>query len=372
MTIRAFLSASLICASIFSANSALIQGFDTPSLPRDAQLGGRENESSVKPDKSKRISKEAPASQLKGKNIVNRIAATVNGRPITANEVAMHLGPVVQQLAARYPKQGPEFYKQLALSKREIIEDLINRELLLAEFEGMGGQIRESLIDQDINHTILYTFNGNREAFLKNLNAAGMTIRAHRESVKKKLQVRIMRQMKYDDQIPPTPEEMRKEYEATKMNFRDQTKDKIKFKKIFIPLQGEDLSATPEVQLNLADLIAQEIKRGKATFAEMATRYSRDMYAEKGGDWPTVERGTLSAEAADIIFNAKPGELVGPLVDSAGFTIVLVEKIRLAPPPPLSKIKDEIDKQARDKRSFARYQQWLSRLKKKAIIKTYI
>lgn len=87
----------------------------------------------------------------------------------------------------------------------------------------------------------------------------------------------------------------------------------------------------------------------------MAKRYSKDLYAEKGGDWPVTERSTLSPESAAIIFGAQPGEIIGPLVDSTGFTIVLVEKKELAPPPPLSAIKEQIDIMARNKRSNERY-----------------
>lgn len=69
-----------------------------------------------------------------------------------------------------------------------------------------------------------------------------------------------MRASKYDQEIPPTPEEIQQEYESTKEQYRDLTKDKIKFKKIFIPMLGDDSASTPEVQLNLAELIAKEIK----------------------------------------------------------------------------------------------------------------
>ena len=201
---------------------------------------------------------------------------------------------------------------------------------------------------------------------------SGMTIRAFREMTKKQLQVQIMRASKYDQEIPPTPEEIQQEYESTKEQYRDLTKDKIKFKKIFIPMLGDDSASTPEVQLNLAELIAKEIKSKNATFEEMAKRYSKDLYAEKGGDWPVTERSTLSPESAAIIFGAQPGEIIGPLVDSTGFTIVLVEKKELAPPPPLSAIKEQIDIMARNKRSNERYKKWVERLRKKAIVKIYI
>lgn len=113
-----------------------------------------------------------------------------------------------------------------------------------------------------------------------------MTIRAFREMTKKQLQVQIMRASKYDQEIPPTPEEIQQEYESTKEQYRDLTKDKIKFKKIFIPMLGDDSASTPEVQLNLAELIAKEIKSKNATFEEMAKRYSKDLYAEKAVTGP--------------------------------------------------------------------------------------
>lgn len=373
MNIRTHLPALLICTMTLSAQGQSIVD-SRASLPRAVQLRGEENETgTVRPDESKRISpNDAPASRIRPQRIVNRVAATVNGRSITANEVRVLLLPIGAQLAAQYPKQGPEFYKQLALAKKNIINDLVERELLRNEFESMGGVIRDSMIDQEINRTILNTFNGDRSTFLKNLKQSGMTIRAFREMTKKQLQVQIMRASKYDQEIPPTPEEIRQEYQATKEQYRDLTKDRIKFKKIFIPMLGDDSASTPEVQFNLAELIAKEIKTKKNSFEEMARRYSKDLYAEKGGDWPVTERSTLSPESAAIIFGANPGEIIGPLVDANGFTIVMVEKKKLAPPPPLSAIKEQIDMMARNKRSNERYKKWVERLKKKAIVKIYI
>ena len=288
MNIRTHIQTLLICTMTLAAQGQSVVD-PGATLPRSVQLrGGESGGGTVRPDESRRVSPdEAPVSRLRPQRIVNQ-----------------------------YPKQGPEFYKQLALAKKNIIEDLVERELLRNEFEGMGGVIRDSLIDQEINRTILTTFNGDRDAFLKNLSMSGMTIRSFREMTKNQLQVQIMRASKYDQEIPPTPEELRKEYEATKEQYRDLTKDKVKFKKIFIPMLGNDSTSTPEVQFNLADLIANEIRAKKATFPEMATRYSKDMYAEKGGDWPITERSTLSPEFAAIIFGAQPGEIIGPLVDA--------------------------------------------------------
>lgn len=314
---------------------------------------------------------ERPKPKL-DRRVVNRIAATVNGRPITANEVTFRLMPIGAQLAALYPRQGVEFHRELAKAKNEIINDLVERELVMSEFETKGYMIRDSIIDQEINRMVIDDYNGNRDRFLQELTGSGMTIRGFRDSTRKKLIVMMMRSTKYDQEIPPTPDEVNREYNKTKHMYRDLTKDRITYKKIFIPAMGDDPTQTPEVQLELSELIAKEIKSGRGTFEDMAKRYSRDSYAQEGGHWPEIERSQLSAEFAAIIFNAREGEVLGPLIDPNGLTIVVVQKKKLASPPPLSEIRERVDAEVRAKRSNERYKQWVNRLRNKALIKVYI
>ncbi len=354
-----------------SASAQSVAG-DLNSLPDAVQLRGGKNPL-VKVDDTKRIKEDKTKPPMpKGRTVANRIAATVNGNPITSSEITMRLAPVLKQLVAIYPRRGQEFVRQLAISKRQIMDELIERELIRSEFQQLGGYIRDSIIDQEMNRTIKNIYNGDRKAFLESLRVSGMTVRAYRESVRKNLEVQAMRAQKYDAEIPPTPDELRREYELSKHEFRDMTKDKVKFRKIFIPLERGDTKETMEVKLSLAELIIEELKKDPSQFAEFAQRYSQDMYADKGGQWPEIERGSLSAEAGTIIFNGKKDEIVGPILDNMGFTIVHVQQVKFAPAPPLSEIKEQIDRRARDKRSFERARQWISRLKKKAIIKTYI
>lgn len=322
-------------------------------------------------DDGKKIEESRPVMKRET-TVANRVAATVNGRPITANEVSFRMRPIAMQLATLYPRQGPEFVRQLTEAKKSIIDDLIERELVLSHFDTQGYQFPDSAIDQELKREIMANFNGDRDLFLKGLKESGLTLRTYREMTRKRMIVGAMRQQKYDMEIPPTPDEINKEYAETKFMYRDLVKDRIKFKKIFIPLHGNGPLETPEVQMDLADLVANEIRSKKATFEEMAKKYSRDAKAGEGGDWPIKERSELAAEFAAILFDAKEGAVVGPLIDPNGFTIALVEKKIMAPAPPLSKIKEQVDGMVRSKRSNERYIQWIDRLRKKAIIKTYI
>ena len=307
--------------------------------------------------------------------VVNRIAATVNGRPITASEVRARLAPYFRELMMLYPRQGPRFNSELVAAKKSVLNDLIERELVLSDFETKGFTIKEDQVEDEINRRILVMFNGNRSEFLNSLRQSGMNYTEYRESVRKEITVSAMRGMRYERGIPPTPDEISEEYEATKSEYRDILKDSITYSKIFIPaMDPEDPMMTPEDRYKLAQRLREDIEKGKISFADAARQYSRDAHAADGGKWPSLRRDELAVEFANVVFAAQPGQLVGPLLDPAGFTLVKVQSKKLATAPALSSpdIKKRVDDAVRRKKSESRYRQWVERLRDKAVIRTFI
>ncbi len=318
-------------------------------------------------------------SSSKGKShrIVNRIAATVNGRPITSSEVRARLGPYMRELMILYPQQGPRFTAELVKAKKEVLRDLIDRELVLSEFESKGYMIQDEQVNDEINRRILMQFNGKRKAFLDGLRKSGMSFSEYRDSVRKEITVAAMRASRYERDIPPTPDEIRAEYNASKSEFRDVSQDSICYEKIYIPAVDEDdPTVSPEQQFALAKEVARKIEKGEMSFAEAARTYSRDRYAEQGGKWPYIKRYDLAVEFANVVFSLNKGKLMGPLMDQSGsgFTIVRVIGKRLAPAPSLSRkdVKDRVDDAVRRKQSEKRYREWVDRLRARAVIRTFI
>ena len=315
------------------------------------------------------------AQAASNEGVVNRIAATVNGRPITSSEVRARLAPYLRELMMLYPRQGPRFNSELVAAKKAVLNDLIERELVLSDFESKGFVIKEDQVEDEINRRVLMMFNGNRSEFLDNLRKSGMNYTEYRESVKKEITVSAMRGMRYERGIPPTPDEIAEEYKATSSEYRDIMKDSISYSKIFIPAADpNDPMMSPEERYKLAVQLRENLDNGKVSFAEAARKYSRDAYAEDGGKWPTLRRDDLAVEFANVVFAAKPGQLIGPLLDSAGFTIVKVHNKKLATAPALSSpgIKQKVDDAVRRKKSEHRYRQWVDRLRGKAVIRTFI
>ena len=132
--------------------------------------------------------------------------------------------------------------------------------------------------------------------------------------------------------------------------------------------------ATPEERYELATRLRKDIEGGKMSFADAAKQYSRDAYAADGGKWPSLQRSDLAVEFANVVFAAQPGQMVGPLLDPAGFALVKVHSKKLAAAPSLEnkEVKQKVDDAVRRKKSEQRYRQWVERLRDKAVIRTFI
>jgi peptidyl-prolyl cis-trans isomerase SurA len=302
---------------------------------------------------------------------VNGVAVVVNGSPITKSKVGFMLAPIFAQLAAQFPRRGPEFERQVLEAREKILQELIDRQIILSEFKEMekkGANLPEHVVDKEIKRQILANYDGDEEKFQQELKRARMGMDGYRKMTREQLIVQAMRAEHYSEAAPPLPGEITKEYAEMKDKLRDTTKDKITFYKIFLPrLDPQNPLAVPETQLALAEQLIGEIKAG-ADFAELAKKHSRDAYAEKGGYQENLPRTDLASEFAAIIFAGKEGEVLGPLEDPAGFTLVKIVDIIPGPSPSLNEVREMVEDRVRTKKSSAAYEKWMEVRRKNAVI----
>ncbi len=300
---------------------------------------------------------------------VNGIAAKVNGRVITKNQVSFMLAPEYARLVTQFPRRGPQFEAKFKETKAGIIQELIDRQIILDEFKQLGAFIKPNLIDDEIKRQMRELFNGDEVKFREELKRSRLTMEGYREMTKEKMVVQAMRAKQFADAPPPLPNEIQNEYNEMKASLHDVTKDVITFQKIFIPAgDPENPLATPESQLELAESLAKQLAEGK-DFAELAKAKSKDAFAENGGLQENVPRMDLSPEFAAILFDSPVDKIVGPLLDRQGFTIVKPIKIVLGPSPPLDdKIREMIEERVRRKKTSGQYERWIVGKRKRAMI----
>ncbi len=300
---------------------------------------------------------------------VNGIAATVNGRSVTKKEVSMLLGPIASQLIAQFPRRGPEFEKQMRETHQKIVQELIDRELVLYEFNDKGGRLPASAINEEVERQKRDLYNGNQERFMEDLQRSNMTMTGFREMTHDKLVVQAMRASKFAGAAPPIPAELQEEYEKIKLNLRDTNGDSLTYEKIYIPAVDEkNPIATPETQLVLAEEIVKKLKAG-ADFATLAKAHSRDSHAESGGIYENIPRTDLQPEFAALIMDPPEGTVIGPLFDPRGLTIVKVKEKKYGPVPKFEEVKEQLEQRVSRQKNSERYERWIESLRKKAMIK---
>jgi len=349
---KSFISLSLVAAGfILSGIDALAQ--QAPGPPRP----------SAPP--------RPPAPVTRGGAIeVNGIAAKVNGRVITKNQVSFMLAPIYAQLSAQYPRRGPQspFEAKFKEAKGKVIQELVDRAIILDEFKKLGATIKPHIVDDEVKRQMRELFNGDEAKFREELKRNRLTMEGYREMTREKMVVQSMRAQQFSEAPPPLPNEIQKEYSEVKLTLRDFTKDRISFQKIFIPASDpQNPAATPDSQLTLAEDLAKQIADGK-DFAELAKANSKDAFADKGGIQENVPRVDLSPEFGAILFEAPVGKIVGPLKDPMGFTIVKPIKIEYGPSPPLEKVRDMIQDRVRKKKTSVQYERWIESRRKRAMI----
>ena len=82
------------------------------------------------------------------------------------------------------------------------------------------------------------------------------------------------------------------------------------------------------------------LKKGES-FEGLAKEHSADAYAQDGGKVGKTQRTDLSPAFAAILMETPTGEILGPLEDTRGYTIVRLDKKHLGPTPTLEAVKAE-------------------------------
>ncbi len=355
---------STLTPAIIAASAVLFSSCASEPASEMPEARGLSNTSPIAaPTKNKYVS-------TKNSRKVNGIAAVANGRVVTVNEVAFMLAPIRQRLAMKHPRMGATYNAELSKSKKKILDELIDRQLIIHEFNAMGAQIPEHAIKADIKRQIDRTYDGSESKFRQQLKKSNLSYTKYTKMTKDKLIGQAMRAQHFNDPTPATQSELMAEYNKHKRDMRDRSKDKIDFEKIYIPVTNEDdLLATPETQKKFAEELARKIKKG-ANFAQLARTHSEDAFADKGGKQTNVKRTDLRPDVSFALFTEPVGTVIGPIqLDAGGYQIIRVTRKIDGPYPGLSKVRKDIEQAVQNRKSSVRFDRYLSRLRKKALIK---
>ena len=298
--------------------------------------------------------------------VIDGIAAVVNGDVITFSQVQEVAAPEEQSLKQQYT--GQELIDKIKETRLAVLNDLINRQLILQEFKKKEFNLPDYVVEEQVQEIIKDEFGGDRQAFVRTLQAQGFTMNKFRDKEKEKITVQVMRQNQLkDNNFTPSPEAVTAYYNANKQEFA--TPAQVKLRMIVLnsdPLVSDSSKTTKQ----MADDIREKATHG-GDFATLAKTYSMDGTAENGGDWGWVDEKTLNQDLTKTAFALKKAEVSSVVQIGDSYYLLYCEDRKDPNTTALNDVRDNISKKLSQIERQKATQRWLDGLREKAYIKVY-
>lgn len=306
------------------------------------------------------------ASSLPGAEVLDGVAAVVNGDVITFSQVREVVQARERALKAQY--SGQELINKIKEARLGALKDLIDRQLILQEFKKKEFNVPTRVIDERIQQIIREDFGGDRQAFTRTLIAQGFTMTRFREMERDKFIVQAMRYSNIKTDLLVSPHRVQDYYTGARKDFANQ--DQIHLRMIMIGRGPGTTALGQDNQRAMADEIRAKILMG-APFEQLAMTYSEDSSRQNGGDWGWIDRKTLNPELTKAAFALNTKQLSPVMQIGNAYYILRVDERKDASSKPLAEMRPELERKIQSDERQRMTEQWINGLRQKAYIRMF-
>ncbi|MDO4527643.1 MAG: SurA N-terminal domain-containing protein [bacterium] len=287
-----------------------------------------------------------------GPSYYDGIAAHINDKVVTLDTAMRELYNNFD-LTRIPPHQQAQKVKELYPI---VLDLLIDRILILQEYESTGMTLPDKIIASRIQSIIAEEFGGNEALLKERLKKIHLTYPEWAEKVRENVILQAMRQTYVNEKIKISPRMVREHYTANKESYATSSGTHVRT----ILLQGTTIQA---------DNLWQALEDGQP-FEKIAKEYSIDEKASLGGDWGFVSlTENFSPAVIELIESMKTGER--KRLHMGGEFHLIVEKVavKIGEIPPLQSIWTKVENDVYNKEAEEAYKVWTDGLRKRAYIK---
>jgi peptidyl-prolyl cis-trans isomerase SurA len=296
--------------------------------------------------------------------VVDGIAAVVNGDVITFSQVRQLSAPREKLLRSQFT--GQELENKLQEVRKLALKDLIDRRLIIQAFKKESFQIPDHIVDQRVHDIVRESFGGDRNTFVKTLEAQNYSLGEFKEKEMERIIVSAMRSHNVKTNYIISPTKIEDFYRKHRDLFT--TKEEIKLRMIMI--SGQKDTGNAQAQKALAEEVLGKLASG-GEFEQVAQIYSEDSTKENGGDWGWIQRNTLAAPLEKFAFNMPVGR-ISSIIDYAGnYYILKVEDKRGGTTKSLAEARADIEKKLIQDEAAQIQERWIASLREKAYIRQF-
>ena len=279
---------------------------------------------------------------------VDKIVASVDGDPITMQDVRAYAEAAGKTLPDADPTADPTF--------KEGLKGLIAEKLLNDETRKYEDKIDEDQIDkyiEDVEHDRNISDQQLRESLLQN----GVSYEDFRKQAKMELEKGMMLNEELRQRVTIPPEEIQAYYDAHHDDFTVK-QEKYRLAQILVAVppsgsQGEAAAAREKIIEARKKAIAGE------DFAQLAKEYSDDESKAQGGQLGVFAPDDIMDEILASVRKTPPGGITDVVRTKHGFHILKVEQHDIPGLKPLPIVKEDIRNKLVDQQLRSRLNSWV-------------
>ena len=297
--------------------------------------------------------------------VMESSVATVNGRPVLASEYDTYLEGVVEQ----YQLAAPQFLKQpyaQDILGREVLKELISKELLYQAAEEEKIQVKDSELDEGLNEIksrfIVDETTGKQDPkgadkrFNEALKKQGMSFKTYKNKLSKDIAVRKLMEEKLKSTVKPVEEAdakalyanveavmknntkkikalekedpaKLKEAQAIAAKLKQLTGEQVRIGHIYLAVTKDMKPEDAKKKEELAKQIKKEIDNGM-DFSTAVKKYTEDKNALASGGDMILIKGVAPKAIDEKAFSLAVGKVSDPIKSDVGYHIIKIKEKR--------------------------------------------
>jgi peptidyl-prolyl cis-trans isomerase C len=290
--------------------------------------------------------------------------AVVNGTVIKQAEFDSEMSRVLERLqrTGRIPND-----LERSQIKKQVLENLIARELLYQESQKKGIKVDQKEIEEQI--TALKGRFPSEVEFKNALSTANLTEADLRFQFERDVAIRKL----LDDQIggksTVSEKESRAYYDSNLASFKKS--EQVRASHILIKVDpGADEAKKAEARTKIESLQAK-LKNGE-DFGALAKEYSEGPSGPKGGDLGFFGRGQMVKPFEEAAFSMKPGQVSGMVETRFGYHLIMVAERTPESTLSYEEVKDRLEQYLKQQKVQEAIAAYVETLKGKAKIERFV
>jgi peptidyl-prolyl cis-trans isomerase SurA len=300
----------------------------------------------------------------------NGVAAQVEKNLITYDDLRREMATLSPQIRAQ-SKSMDEYNAKMTEASKAVLEQLIERALLIAEFNNSGFKVPPKDADAEYRRVLKENFNDKVSDLVAYLQREGQTLPAFRQQLRDNMMAQALQERFRHEQPEITPDQILAYYNANQNKFS--RTGSVKLSVITLkPLTDEPaevlLQTAKELRARALGTSPSDNNSSAAPedFAKLAAQYNQ----EGAIDWGWINLSDLAPEVKSALEFTRAGQIADPVtLEGNKILLIKVEDRHDEGITPLSELSDSIKKQLFEEQAKAAYAKWIAELRKKYFVK---